>query len=260
MRYQVAAGEVVRRLVTRNLLQPKQAAEVRALVEADEAGQAFRACRAALTKVPFGWNKFWEGTTLYGWYGETVSAEPLRLAALEVEADVQTADEVRRYLTERYEGKNPEQPTDGTARLLGELGITLSAWKLGSADLNLLRKLNLDQREQPFIERWRWSGGSGYATLSDEGRLQIKPELVWTRAIEGAMDESGVLPEEIGAALASFDAESRFMALHLCSAAERMIEKMAFFGFGERWEGGVNLVSTAGNIPREIGMMVFTAD
>jgi len=255
LKRQIAAREILKRLVSHELLPSKAAAEIRAIVDLDDSSQAFQLCRKWIEPTPVGWNKFWEGGTLYGWFGDFVSAEPLRLVALEITSDSISADEIRRDLFERWEGKDPGPLSHQATRILAELAVTVAKGKLAKTDLNLLRRLNLDQRDQPFIERWRWSGGSGYATLSDEGRFQIKPALVWSRGIEAALDEGGQIPLNVAEALLAADPEADFLALPHCAASEKFIERLIFFGSGKRWVGGVSLASPLGTIPRELARL-----
>jgi len=220
----------------------------------------------------------WQGNSLYGWWGRIVTIEPLRLTTLEIVNDDDDdsdgdadgdGDEkeviysIRRLLQFLYNGRSDVHIVNCVDRVhirpLLEFAVQPTA-PLAPAGLNLLRRLNLDRRECPHIERWHWSGASGIAYLSDGGRLQITRELAWTRALEAAMDETGSLPKELLQTIYSQNNnELDIVFPQTASAAFRkMSAKLAFFGLVQIIKDGLRLVvPVSDNIKRIANLLIF---
>jgi len=95
-----------------------------------------------------------------------------------------------------------------TEALLECYGFAPSSLRQTRDYLRLLQRLNLDLRERPIVERWRWTKGCGMAYLSDEGRFQIKPALAWARGIEETLLRWGEMSKLMTAFLGGVDAEA----------------------------------------------------
>ncbi|MDP8227911.1 MAG: hypothetical protein P9M15_00495 [Candidatus Electryoneaceae bacterium] len=193
--------------------------------------QAFRSIQQMVgSAISVGWNKLWIGSDLYGWYGSQVTVQPLRTLALEIEADETTWDKCRQLLTHNK-----------VNRLLLELG---------GGGTKLLQRLNLDRREKPFIERWRWSGNTGLAMLSDGGRFQIKRELVWARTIEASLDQNGQLGRSVGELLEHIDHEKRTIMCKFDGATADFVRIIRWYGLGRHQVDRMSLAVSAGDFPR----------
>lgn len=252
MRNRAAASEVVRRLRT---LAPGFSPPP----EAEDLTELFRSCleftaQAVEPSLRPGWNKFWTGNSLVGWFGEIVAIEPLRLAALEIAADPDEHSAIREALILRTRGETAVIETS-VRRRLAEFGVSLVTDRPSIAERRLLDRLNLDLRERPFIEKFRWSQKTGLLKFSDEGRAQIAPAFAWSRGIEAALDGEGRLDRELAAALAEADAASPFIPLPDSAATERLIDRLHFLGFAHRWRGGAMFAVSSGVFPSYLGRL-----
>ncbi len=261
MRWQAAAREVVGKLQGDGILTPEVAAKIHLKVKEKRPAEAFAEVGSAVSASEeriVGWHKFWVGGTLYGWFGEIVTSEPLRLVALEISEDEVLGETTRADLLTRYNGSNSNGlPTDGM-KLLKEMRLLTCREKLSSVEITLLQRLNLDRRDRPFVSCWRWSLEAGSATLSDDGRIQIKPALAWGRALEAAQDDNGRLPEVLSRAFASVDPASSFLPIapdgenpdSRNPGYDTFLSRLSFFGLGQAWEGGVMLEIPLGEQPK----------
>lgn len=238
---------------------PLTAAERPPFLDAISSGEpeiAFGRARSTAFRagIRVGWNKFWTGRVLNGWYGRVVTVEPLRLAALEIEADEPLAAEIRDCLMKQWRGESAAFSPAADCRLRA-LGLSFGEGRLSAAATALLQRLNLDCREWPIAQRWRWSERAGVALLSDGGREQIKPELAWARAIEEALSKEGALPDDLAAVLCNVEPEADLLLLptdpanRLTPAAEALVARLEFFGLARRWTGGVKLRMPIGSSP-----------
>lgn len=226
------AQQILERLLSKEELtnRPEVADAVRLLDEGHSV-QAFRSIQRMVgSEISGGWNKLWIGSDLYGWYGSLITVQPLRTIALEIEADDVVWDECCRLLTHNK-----------VNRLLLELG---------DGGTKLLQRLNLDRREQPFIERWKWSGNTGLAMLSDGGRFQIKRELVWARAIESSLDRYGRLDGSIRELLKHIDHNSKEVVYEFDDTTTDFVRILAWYGLGRCWVDRMMLAVPAGDFMR----------
>jgi hypothetical protein len=247
LKWQAAAQEVLSRHYYRSLLTYEIAEQARHLVLLNKGYEAFHLAGEKLTTP--GWNKFWKGQELVGWFGEIATIEPLRLIALEIESE---------SLYAGWANKSEGALSEAIVRLLSEFIVPPVAYGVSDSRLALLRRINLDRRESPIIERWRWSSGAGTAFLSDGGRIQIKPALVWARAIEAILDEDGRLVTSLGKSLIEADPAQDFLALGDARndpLLSSLVDHLSFFGFGKYWEGGVKLNFPLGAIPGQIARL-----
>lgn len=188
MRWRVLAQAAEAKLRARGALTPASTRDFVAALNAGDAARAFRSLhRAAARHALWGWNKFWDDRGVTAWLGSLAVRHPLRCVALELSADSARSHRVRITLAQG-------RPADSDDLILKHLGLTSEFDPDGGARRILLRRLNLDTREQPLVERWRWSSSAGLALLSDGGRFQISPGAVWLRLAELSLDEDGSLP------------------------------------------------------------------
>ncbi len=116
-----------------------------------------------------------------------------------------------------------------------------------NGNLKLLHRLNLDCRDRPFVERWKWSGGNGLAFLSDGGRFQVTRELVWARAMEVTMDSNGQVPDSVMKLLSSIQPEDREIIVPESDyQIDKLISYLELYGFGKRLSDKVGLRSVVG--------------
>lgn len=249
MRWQAAAREVIGNLQKLGKLQEN---DTSADLPSDGTA-AWQKIKKAVTSIGgqpvVGWNKVWVGRELIGWWGELVTVESLRLATLEIESHPETCGCIREYLMGKWRQEPALQLDSIDVRLLAELGIPPGSGVLTKPEAALLERLNLDQRDQPFIERWRWMKSSGFGTLSDGGRIAPKPVLAWSRAIEAALDERGIMDGNIDEGWRKLQAGDTLLSLPSRlskSVKERLIARLEFFGFGKEWEGGAMLTIPLG--------------
>ncbi len=256
MRWRPLANAVITALTAENALNPREIGELREKIRTGDGVGAFRIAYHIMAGRgrPVGWNKIWNRSDLIGWYGQVRTVEPLRFAALEIEADPR-GEEFRLRLNGIYRGETPS-PSEQTLEekeWADAFNLSFSSVHLNDATLRLLRRLNLNRRERPAIEHWRWSNGCGIAYLSNGDRIQIRRELVWTRAVEAGLHRVGAMSPGIKGFLASIEPESR-EAKVLSSDVERpltrLIRKLELFGFAERLIDGVRFRTPPGNFPR----------
>ncbi len=218
MKWKPIASVVIDRLCASRLVDTSQAAELRSLVFNGEAATAFRRLQKLMTEAGWsvGWNKILRGRSLYGWYGSTIAILPLRFVALEIETNVELWESCSQLLMALYnhrgqpssEGLHPE-----TSRLIQALGVNMKSKNLDRLGVELLRRLNLDHRELPLIERIHWSGDACTTILSDGGRLQVTRGLVWARAIESGIGTDGRIDPQLRVLLTGVNAEQTEIAL-----------------------------------------------
>lgn len=258
MKLQKAAEAVIRQLAKLEILSGGESAEADALVSRGQAADAFRFIRhiCSSTRYVIGWNKVWDGQVMRCWYGTLTLDLPLRAIALEIESDAVVWEAARALLQRWSFGGHPEPQgsEEQTVRnSLDNLGITLTSGDFVVAARRLLQRLNLDTRELPLVERWRWSENNGLAMLSDGGRFHIRSEVVWARAVETAIGVTGGISESLKAILRDIDSNGTSIVL---SNAETHTEWalvcdiLQFYGFGRRLSDEMLLSAPAGDFPR----------
>ena len=118
--------------------------------------------------------------------------------------------------------------------------------------LRLLQRLNLDQRDKPSIERWRWSKNNGLGYTTDDGRFQITLDLVWARAIEAGLKSSNGLSAALRTFLSSLNKENKETLIESDqedAGLNSCIEKLVFYGFAHRMIDCVRFSVPPGSFP-----------
>lgn len=258
MKLQKAAEAVIRQLAKLEMLSGGESAEANALVSRGQAADAFHFVRHICFSKGYsvGWNKVWDGPVVHCWYGTLALDLPLRAIAWEIESDA-VAWEAARALLQRWsfgEHPEPQSSAEQTVRSsLDDLGIILTSGDFVAAARRLLQRLNLDTREQPFVERWRWSENSGLAMLSDGGRFHIRSEVVWARAVETAIGVTGRISENLKAILRDIDSKRTSIVLsneETHTEWAPVCDILQFYGFGRRLSDEMLLSAPAGDFPR----------
>jgi len=256
-RWKRIAEQVIRRRINSGIVNEGPARESLELVAGGDAVGAFR----LLWKIhrtagrPAGWNKVWTPGGITGWYGPTVTHQPLRAAASEVEADPAFCNELRAYLMACWGVESPElaaEPSPPARNLLRELDIEPGSAGLSGEGLQFLRRLNLDRRELPLIERWRWATSAGLAILSDGARTVGGRDTVWARAIDAELTAAGGLSEPLKEYLRR--AEPGAVELFLPNAPpargpSTFWGRMEFYGYGRLVGDRLVLSVPAGKFP-----------
>ncbi|MFH0766311.1 MAG: hypothetical protein V2A61_07815, partial [Calditrichota bacterium] len=137
-----------------------------------------------------GWNKAWIQDELIGWYGTTATTIPLRLLTVLFRSKP-GAESVRQYVNSIFniDGDDPEDPSNVLLQHLS--GFALEPFSRDNQILlRFLQRLNLDQREQPVIEKWRWSNSGGTALFSDGGSVRITLDTAWAWALESTVTQN----------------------------------------------------------------------
>ncbi|MDP8237478.1 MAG: hypothetical protein P9X24_00175 [Candidatus Hatepunaea meridiana] len=196
MKWKTTAYTVINRLCSFNLISNYQSNNFLTLIDGGNPINAFKQLQDLMTEAGWqiGWNKVINTGSILGWYGSVVISQPIRLAAIEIENDIEIWESARQYLLDIWHEtcKSAQSKcNESTIRLLKELGVNTLSTKLDSVGTALLHRLNLDKRAMPIIERWRWSGQTGQVILSDGGRFQFKQELAIARSIEAGIDTTG---------------------------------------------------------------------
>jgi len=199
LKWKTTAYAVISRLCSQQLINNKQSSELLEIINEGNPVNVFKQLQDLMTEAGWqvGWNKVLRDGYILGWYGSVVTSQPIRLAAIEIENDLEIWESTRQYLLDIWnETSKSAQPkcNNSTIRLLKELGVNTLSTKLDSIGTALLHRLNLDKREMPIVERWRWSGQTGQVILSDGGRFQFKQELAIARSIEAGIDTNGKIP------------------------------------------------------------------
>jgi hypothetical protein len=262
-----------------------------------------------------GWNKFWQGSTLFGWYGEIVTRQSIRAVALDVESHgkgnavcdyIQTLPHprtVRLYAPDAEDSDDVDQAeslTDVLREVSPMLGVSLSAVPtdknhkpdnshtvVDKADgspnrseavgilssfgfdskqmvrdksrLRLLQRLNLDQRDKPFIEQWRWTASAGTAILSDGGRFELKPETIWANAVESSLGTGHNMDPQVLEILAGFSSDEReHIVPESSQRGEALDFTMDYLGkceFARVMYDRIRLRNRAGKIPQQLAKL-----
>lgn len=124
------------------------------------------------------WNSCVVNGIPYFWIHNDVIPFPLQMLALECEyldSDVYDVLEIREYIAKKASGLVNEEisPPLHFFRFVN--------WEEGDW-LKLLQRINWNQRERPFIEKWKWSKKRGLACLSNDGRINVHYKLPIIRA------------------------------------------------------------------------------
>ncbi len=241
MNWQEAAVAIVDKTVKQNFISEALRSELKQSFRFQNAVQAFEIVRKELAHIGCGWNKVWAGNALFGWWGETVTSEPIRLVAIEISRNEALLDEIRGFLQSRWDCLDGVRLSSEADRLCREMGIGTSFIRLTPAELRLLQRINLDYGKTIRIEKWRWSRQAGVAYLSDDGRETVRPELVAVRAIDAIREDDGTVSKDWQEALSRIDGKQEVFQIEGLSGHDRFIETMEFWGLGQRWAGGVKL-------------------
>ncbi len=265
MRWRPLAAAVIEQLNKADALKKNRFAEVSQLIKAGEATRAFRQVHQLMSGAgwPVGWNKIVRGGNIHGWFGPAITVHPLRLAALELEADEDTWTAARQILQALWNGDSASS-TDESWRAaishLAEFGVDPGRMNLDQTGLALLQRLNLDRRDHPFIERWWWSGRMGSALLSDNGRIQVTREMVWARAVEAGLNAGGSLNDSMKDFLTQADPDAvdiiipdsmnqGYSAEGADEPLERCLKRLEFYGLSKREIDRALLAVPAGGFP-----------
>lgn len=202
MKWRPIASDVINRLQSLSLIDSKRLSELNGLINSGKPIKAFTVLRRWMAETDWavGWNKIICKGVIYGWYGHLVTVHPLRLAAVEIESNPVQWEICRQILIDLWQKRKTvsyKKEDVEAIRLLQELGVNPHCGKLDGQGIELMHRLNLDRREMPVIERWRWSGSTGQAFFSDGGRHQVSRDTVWLRSIEAGINSDGNLDPEM---------------------------------------------------------------
>jgi len=189
---------IINRLLALRRLTPQQADSLLGMLPRLSPIQIKDAVYRELGSVPPDWNKVWIQDELVGWYGRITTALPLRLLTILFRSEPEA--ELVRNLANRIfvpEGSNLQDSREVLGKHLGNYALEPFSDQNRNF-LKFLQRLNLDQRELPVIDKWRWSRQGGTAWVSDGGRLVITLETAWAWAVESSLNQ---YPEESGSIL-----------------------------------------------------------
>ena len=210
----------------------------------------------AVRGAGIGWNKEWQDRDLVGWYGTVTTIKSLDAVALEIEENEARCETFRQWLNSVLnpaKHTNREIDAEGSKRLLMQFGISSEMIEENGPARRLLQKLNLDQRERPVVERWRWSNSRGLGYLTNNGRIQVSREMVWVRAIESAISVQNKMTDDVRDFLEAIDPEERETLLEnngQDDAFTALIDKLNFYGFAELLDDTVRFRVAPGVFPR----------
>ncbi|MBM3328362.1 MAG: hypothetical protein FJY67_02680 [Calditrichaeota bacterium] len=251
MKWQALARQILERSLSGGLLSSVKVERIREAIVTSDGINTYRLMRDA-HPADRTWNKVWSGAQRYGWYGPVVTTSSLRLAALTF-ADDAIRETTRHLLNCLAQGTLSSLETELLRNSLAWAGIACPAdlrpGMLSKSALALLRRLNLDCRECPIIERWHWAGTMGVGYLSDGGRVYASRELVWAVALETRLNHQGRLPPDIVTFLAGVRPEHR----HLPMEPERLgsaVDVLIRMGLAQLEVDGLRLAIDAGEFPR----------
>lgn len=203
-----------------------------------------------------GWNKEWQKSELIGWYGSVTTTQSFEAIALEIEDDETGYKTVRSWLNSVFNPGDKHEPAvndeDGKM-LLMQFGISTQMIEKNSNARRLLQKLNLDQRELPVVERWRWSKNRGLGYLSNDGRIQVSLEMVWARAVESAISVHNKMTEDLRDFLAAVEPDERETLLENIGqddAFSALINKLNFYGLAEHLNDRIRFRVSPGDFPK----------
>jgi hypothetical protein len=256
MRWQSVAQEVISNLESRNIIDLPSKNQSLELVSGCNPEEAFRTVyQDVIPEWRIGWNKIWRGNDLIGWYGSTLTIQPLRAVAFEIESKSDAGDEVRNYLSKLY--KTTGSIYTGVEKVqnsqLAEYGFEPAKTDFNTSKLHLLQRLNLNQRDKPGIERWRWSKNNGLGYTTDDGRFQVTRDLVWARAIETGINSANGMSNPLREFLLGLSNENREALLEDVPddvGLESCLEKLVFYGFAHLMIGSVRFSGFPGKFPQ----------
>lgn len=240
MIWQEAALTILDREVKRGTISFDQRSALKAGIREGKSDQIFFQIREILGGLK-GWNKVWAGNVLYGWWGDIVTSEPIRLAVIEAFRAEDVGEELLEFLMSRWNNSTRGNLSHELEKLRRELGLGNASERLSPAELRFLQRLNLDHGKSVLIENWRWSKQAGVAFLSDNGRETIRPEFACSRAIEALTGLEGNFPEDWRQALSRMeDSQEEFLTDNL-GDCDKFASTLEFWGIAQRWSGGVKL-------------------
>ncbi len=170
---------------------------------------------------------------IIGWYGKLTTKHPLRLAALEIENNDACYKEIANLpMDSMLKCMLP----DAVSRVFAGFGLCPKPEFDVKQKLTLLQRIGFDRRESPFVERWKWSKGGGYAVLSDEGRMPIDKNLVLFRSIENIIAAHHEFPQSLRDRLQNQSEEQNRIGSvqKLDSIAAMITDLFSFYGFGKQ--------------------------
>lgn len=258
LKWYPAAVAVLNRLKRLSCLNRRQAASFQLLLGQEDPVTVYKALNEVMVKQgwPVGWNKVLRAGSIYGWYGRIVTVQPLRAVTMEIEHDSLRWDSYRKYMNSIWfkdASAVSEDDSDAYGRQLSIYGITVSESSLDEIGISVLRRLNLDRRELPFVERGSWSGRNGLIVLSDGGRFQLTRELVWARGVESCLGSDGRLGSGLLSLLRSVGSdrvEIEFIENSFPKEAERLLTVLKLYRFAKVEIDRIKLFSAAGDFPK----------
>ena len=256
MKWKPTASAVINGLHSSNLIDHTQSETLISLINDGDAVQAFKQLQCIMTAAGWriGWNRILREGSIIGWYGRIITTQPIRSAAVEIETVTDLWETCRRFLSSLWLQDCAESGDEFESSLgyLMEFGVNLLSDRLDPAGLELLRRLNADQREKPLIERWHWQGSTGMALLSDGGRFQVTRELVWARAIEAGIGSDGRLDSQLRIILEGISSDQSFITLpqgKIGKPVSAFIDRLETYRLAKRELDVVSLAVPAGNFP-----------
>ena len=256
MKWKPTASIVINGLHSSNLIDDTQSETLKSLINDGDSVQAFKLAHGIMVDTGWrvGWNKILREGSIIGWYGWIITTQPIRSAAVEIETVTDLWETCRRFLSSLWLQDRAESGDEFESSLgyLMEFGVNLLSSRLDPAGLELLQRLNADQREKPLIERWRWQGSAGMALLSDGGRFQVTRELVWARAIEASIDSDGRLDPQLRTILEDVSPDQSFITLpqgKIGKPVSAFIDRLEMYRLAKRELDGISLAVQAGKFP-----------
>ena len=256
MKWKPTASTVINGLHSSNLIDHSQSETLRSLINDGDAVQAFKLAHSIMVDTGWrvGWNRIFREGSIIGWYGRIITTQSIRSAAVEIETIADIWETCRKFLNSLWLQDSAESGDEFESSLgyLMEFGVNLLGNRLDSAGLELLQRLNADQREKPLIERWHWQGSAGMAQLSDGGRFQVRRELVWARAIEAGIDSAGRLDWQLRTILEAVSPNQSFITLpqgEIGKPVSSFIDRLEMYRLGKRELDGILLAVHAGDFP-----------
>jgi len=252
--WQEAALTILDREVKREVISTDQRTALKASIRAGKSDLIFPQIRE-LTGGSKGWNKIWAGNVLYGWWGDIVTSEPIRLAAIEAFRDEDVGEELLGFLMGRWNNSAGGELSPKLDSLRRELGLGTGTERLSPAEIRYLQRINLDHGKGILIEKWRWSKQAGVAFLSDDGRETVRPEIACSRAIEVLTTPEGIFPDVWRQRLSQLeDGQEEFLIDNL-GDCDKFAAILEFWGLAQRWSGGVKLSSLTAEWLRRLAVL-----
>lgn len=255
MKWQSVAREIVSNLESRNVIDVPSKNQSLELIASNNPEEAFRTVyQNVIPEWKIGWNKIWRGNDFIGWYGSTLTIQPLRAVAFEIESGSDGGETVRNYLSRLYKNTDSTNADKIQIDQLAEYGFEPGNTDFDTSKLHLLQRLNLNQHDMPVTERWRWSKNNGLGYTTDDGRFQVTRDLVWARAIEAGIKSANGISNPLRNFLQGLSNDNREVLLEdSCeddAGLKMCLEKLVFYGFAHLMIRSVRFSGFPGNFPQ----------